>query len=88
MPLRFVPDNKIVVLGLISTKTPDLESKDEIKRRIEEAARHVPLSQLCLSPQCGFSSAAGGGQVLTMDDTRRKIELMQDIAADVWGSSR
>jgi len=84
-PLRFVPKNKFVVLGLISTKTPQLEPKDDIKRRIDEAARYVSLDQLCLSPQCGFSSAAGGGQVLTMDDTRRKIELMQTIAADVWG---
>jgi 5-methyltetrahydropteroyltriglutamate--homocysteine methyltransferase len=87
-PLRFVPKNKIVVLGLISTKTPQLEREDDIKRRIEEAARYVPLEQLCLSPQCGFSSAAGGGQVLTMDDTRRKIELMQSIAGDVWGRDR
>ena len=86
-PLRFVPKNKTVVLGLISTKTPQLERKDDIKRRVEEAARYVSLDQLCLSPQCGFSSAAGGGQVLTMDDTRRKIELMQSIAADVWGRS-
>jgi 5-methyltetrahydropteroyltriglutamate--homocysteine methyltransferase len=84
-PLRFVPKNKIVVLGIISTKTAQLERKDDIKRRIEEAARYVSLEQLCLSPQCGFSSAAGGGQVITMDDTRRKIELMQSIADDVWG---
>jgi 5-methyltetrahydropteroyltriglutamate--homocysteine methyltransferase len=87
-PLRFVPKNKTVVLGLVTTKTAELENKDSIKRRIEEAARHIPLEQLCLSPQCGFSSAAGGGQVVTMDDTRRKIELMQSIAADVWGASR
>ncbi len=84
-PLRFVPNNKTVVLGLVSTKTPQLEPKDDIIHRIEDAARHVPLEQLCLSPQCGFSSAAGGGQVLTMDDTRRKVELMQTIAAEVWG---
>ncbi|MFL6305100.1 MAG: 5-methyltetrahydropteroyltriglutamate--homocysteine S-methyltransferase [Candidatus Sulfotelmatobacter sp.] len=84
-PLRLVPKDKVVVLGLISTKTPQLERKDDIKRRIEEAARYVSLEQLCLSPQCGFSSAAGGGQVLTMDDTRRKIDLMQSIAADLWG---
>jgi 5-methyltetrahydropteroyltriglutamate--homocysteine methyltransferase len=85
-PLRFVPKNKIVVLGLVSTKTPQLEPMDDIKRRIDEAAKYVPLEQLCLSPQCGFSSAAGSGQVLTMDDTRRKIELMQSIAAAVWAA--
>jgi 5-methyltetrahydropteroyltriglutamate--homocysteine methyltransferase len=84
-PLRFVPKNKMVVLGLVSTKTPEIEPKDAIKRRIDEAAKYVPLEQLCLSPQCGFSSAAGGGQVLTMDDTRRKVELMQAVAAEVWG---
>ncbi len=84
-PLRFVPRGKKVVLGLISTKTAELERKEDIKRRIDEAARQVPLEQLCLSPQCGFSSAAGSGQVVTMDDTRRKIELMQSIAAEVWG---
>src|SRR5690606_13867309 len=60
-PLRFVPKNKTVVLGLVSTKTPQLESKDELKRRIEEAAKILSLEQLCLSPQCGFSSSGGGG---------------------------
>ena len=84
-PLRAVPKNKTVVLGLISTKTPKLESEDGIKRRIEEAAKHVDLRQLCLSPQCGFSSVAGSGQVLTAADTASKVRLMQSIAADVWG---
>jgi 5-methyltetrahydropteroyltriglutamate--homocysteine methyltransferase len=84
-PLRFVPKHKSIVLGLVSTKTPQLESKDELKRRIDEASKFVPLNQLCLSPQCGFSSSGGGGHVLTMDDTRRKIELMNAVARDVWG---
>ena len=84
-PLRFVPKHKAVVLGLVSTKTPKLESKDELKRRIDEAAKYVPIEQLCLSPQCGFSSGGGGGHPITMDDTRRKIELMKTVAAEVWG---
>src|SRR5258708_31184469 len=75
-PLRFVPKGKRVILGLVSTKTPVLESKDTLKRRIDEAARHVPLDQLGLSPQCGFSSGGGGGQTLTADDTRPQLELV------------
>ena len=83
-PLRHMPADKSVVLGLISTKTPQLEPKDEIKRRIDEAAKFVPLDRLALSPQCGFSSGGGGGQVVTADDTRRKLELVLDVARDVW----
>jgi methionine synthase II (cobalamin-independent) len=75
------------VLGLVSTKTPALESTDELKRRIDEAARHVPLEQLGLSPQCGFSSAAGSSQPITPDDQRRKLELVRAVARDVWGTS-
>ena len=86
-PLRYMPEGRYVVLGLVSTKTPELESADEIKRRIEEASKFVPLDRLCLSPQCGFSSAPGSGQVITHDDERRKIELIQSVVADVWGSS-
>ena len=86
-PLGAVPKHKVVVLGLISTKTPKLESKDEIERRIDEAAKHVDLGQLCLSPQCGFSSVAGSGQMLTAEDTANKVKLMQSVAADVWGHS-
>jgi 5-methyltetrahydropteroyltriglutamate--homocysteine methyltransferase len=85
--LRLVPAPKRVVLGLVSTKTPALESTDELKRRIDEAARHVPLEQLGLSPQCGFSSAAGSGQPITPDDQRRKLELVRAVARDVWGTS-
>ena len=86
-PLRFVPKDKTVILGLVSTKTPKLESKDELKRRIDEAARYVPLGQLGLSPQCGFSSAGGSGQAVTQDDTRRKLELVMEVAHEVWGGT-
>jgi 5-methyltetrahydropteroyltriglutamate--homocysteine methyltransferase len=86
-PLRFVPPGKRVILGLVSTKTPVLEEKDALKRRIDEAARHVPLEQLGISPQCGFSSAGGSGQALTEDDTRRKLELVCELAREVWGSN-
>lgn len=84
-PLRFVPADKTVILGLVSTKTPELESADDLKRRIDQAAIHVPLDRLGLSPQCGFASAPGGGQVITHDDERRKLELILQVAEDVWG---
>jgi 5-methyltetrahydropteroyltriglutamate--homocysteine methyltransferase len=83
-PLRFVPEGKFVVLGLVTTKRGELESKEELKRRIEEAARHVPIDQLCLSPQCGFSSTVEGN-VLTADEQRAKLELIVETAAEVWG---
>ena len=83
-PLRFVPNGKRVILGLVSTKTPVLESKDALKRKIEEAARHIPLGQLGIGPQCGFSSGGGSGQAVTQDDTRRKLELVMEVADDVW----
>ncbi len=84
-PLRFVPAPKRVVLGLVSTKTPVLEPADELKRRIDEASRHVPLERLGISPQCGFSSVAGSGQPITADDQKRKLELVLRVARDVWG---
>ena len=84
-PLRFVPKGKMVVLGLVTTKRPGLESKDELKRRIEEAARFVPLDQLCLSGQCGFSSTVEGN-ALTYDDQVAKLRLIVDTARDVWGN--
>ena len=84
-PLRYLPSGKVAVLGLISTKTPKLEDKEVIKRRIDEASRVIPLEQLAISPQCGFSSGGGGGQVVTHDDTRRKLELVLEVADDVWG---
>jgi 5-methyltetrahydropteroyltriglutamate--homocysteine methyltransferase len=84
-PLRFVPPGKQVVLGLITTKRGQLEDKDEIKRRIDEAAKYVPLEQLCLSPQCGFSSTVEGN-TLTHDEQVAKLALIVEIAAEVWGS--
>jgi 5-methyltetrahydropteroyltriglutamate--homocysteine methyltransferase len=86
-PLRFVPKGKTVILGLVSTKTPELEKKNELKRRIDDAAKYCPLDQLGLSPQCGFSSGGGSGQVMTEDTTKRKIELIVETARDVWGSA-
>ena len=83
-PLRFVPKGKYVVLGLVTTKRGALESKDDLKRRIEEAAKFVPLEQLCLSPQCGFSSTVEGN-VLTYDEEVAKLRLIVETAADVWG---
>jgi 5-methyltetrahydropteroyltriglutamate--homocysteine methyltransferase len=83
-PLRFMPKNKMVVLGLISSKEPALESQDELRRRIDEAAKYVPIENLALSPQCGFASTALGN-LLTWDEQRRKLELVVDTARKVWG---
>jgi 5-methyltetrahydropteroyltriglutamate--homocysteine methyltransferase len=83
-PLRFVPKGKMVVLGLVTTKRGELESPDQLKRRIDEAARFVPLDQLCLSPQCGFSSTVEGN-VLTQEEQRAKLRLVVQTAHDVWG---
>jgi 5-methyltetrahydropteroyltriglutamate--homocysteine methyltransferase len=84
-PLRFVPrGSKRVVLGLVTSKRAALESKDELKRRIDEAAKYVPLEQLCLSPQCGFSSTVDGN-ALTRDEQIAKLRLVVDTAREVWG---
>jgi 5-methyltetrahydropteroyltriglutamate--homocysteine methyltransferase len=83
-PLRFVPKGKFVVLGLVTTKRGELESKDLLKRRIEEASQHVPIEQLCLSPQCGFSSTVEGN-VVTREQQIAKLELIVETAAEVWG---
>jgi 5-methyltetrahydropteroyltriglutamate--homocysteine methyltransferase len=84
-PLRFLPKGrKHVVLGLVTTKRGQLESKDELKRRIEEAARYAPIEQLCLSPQCGFSSTVEGN-VLTEDEQWAKLRLIVEVAEEVWG---
>ena len=83
-PLRFVAPGKMVVLGLVTTKRGELESKDELKRRIDEASRFVPVEQLCLSPQCGFSSTVEGN-VVTYSDQVAKLELIVETAAEVWG---
>lgn len=85
-PLRFVPDTKTVVLGLITSKLPELEAKDDIKRRIDQAARHVPLDRLCLSPQCGFSSTVHGNDI-THQDQAAKLRHVVEIADEVWGDS-
>ena len=83
-PLRFVPPGKRVVLGLVTTKRPQLEDRDTLKRRIEEASRFVPLDQLALSPQCGFSSTLEGNS-LTREQQADKLRLIVEVAEEVWG---
>ncbi|MSQ10631.1 MAG: hypothetical protein EXR52_06450 [Dehalococcoidia bacterium] len=83
-PLRHVPRGKMVVLGLITTKRPDLESVDDLRRSIDLAAEYLPLENLAISPQCGFGSVASGN-LLTLDDERRKLELVTEVAHRVWG---
>jgi methionine synthase II (cobalamin-independent) len=83
-PLRFVPKGKLVVLGLVTTKHPRLEDKDILKRRIEEASKYIDVDQLCLSPQCGFSSTVEGNK-LTHEDQWAKLRLIVETAQDVWG---
>jgi 5-methyltetrahydropteroyltriglutamate--homocysteine methyltransferase len=78
-----VPKGKRVVLGLVTSKRGALESKDELKRRIEQAAKYVPLEQLCVSPQCGFSSTVDGN-ALTVDEQMAKLRLIVEIAREVW----
>ena len=83
-PLRFVPKDKMVVLGLISSKVPELESKDDLLRRIEEASQYFPVENIALSAQCGFASMAAGN-LLTEDEQWRKLELVVETARKVWG---
>lgn len=83
-PLRFLPKGKTVVLGLVTTKLGELESKDDLKRRIDEAAKYVPLEQLCLSPQCGFSSTVHGNDI-AVEAQRAKLRLVVETAQEVWG---
>jgi 5-methyltetrahydropteroyltriglutamate--homocysteine methyltransferase len=83
-PLRLVPKGKVVVLGLVTTKTGKLESKDTIKRRIDEAAKFCPLEQLALSPQCGFASTEEGN-TLTEDEQWAKLRMIVEVADEVWG---
>ena len=83
-PLKHVPEDRVVVLGLVTSKKPTLESEDELKRRIEEASRFIPLDRLALSPQCGFASTLEGNR-LTPDDQRRKLELVGQVSRAVWG---
>ena len=84
-PLRFLPKGRRVVLGLVSTKRAALESKDTLKRRIDEAAKFVDLQDLCLSPQCGFASTDAGNE-LTADDEKRKLAMIAEVAEEVWGA--
>ena len=81
---RFVPKDKIVVLGLVTSKRGSLESKDALKRRIEQAAKFVPLDQLCLSPQCGFASSEEGN-LLAEEEQWAKLRMIVEIAEEVWG---
>jgi 5-methyltetrahydropteroyltriglutamate--homocysteine methyltransferase len=83
-PLRFVPKGKVVVLGLVTTKTGELETKNFLKRRIEEAAKYVDIDQLCLSPQCGFSSTVEGN-ALSVEQEADKLRLIVETAQEVWG---
>ncbi len=83
-PLQHVPEDRVVVLGLVTTKKPRLETEDELRTRIREASRYVPLERLALSPQCGFASTMAGNRILP-EDQRRKLELVARVARDVWG---
>jgi 5-methyltetrahydropteroyltriglutamate--homocysteine methyltransferase len=83
-PLRFLNGKKVAVLGLVTSKRAQLESKDDLKRRIDEASKFVPVERLALSPQCGFASTIGGNR-LTVDDEMRKLELVVQTAQEVWG---
>lgn len=83
-PLRHVPKGKTVILGLVTTKLGELESKDDVKRRIDEAAQHMPLDQMALSPQCGFSSTVHGNDI-EVEQQSAKMRLVIDVAQDVWG---
>jgi 5-methyltetrahydropteroyltriglutamate--homocysteine methyltransferase len=85
-PLRFARKDRMIVLGLVTTKRPETPSKDDLKRRIAEAAQYVPLENLALSPQCGFASVARGNPI-TLDDQRRKLALIIEVANEVWGSA-
>jgi 5-methyltetrahydropteroyltriglutamate--homocysteine methyltransferase len=83
-PLRFLPKGKVIVLGLVSTKVPQLETVEELKRRIDEATKYLPLEQMAISPQCGFSSDVVGN-LISADDQKRKLEVVVETARQVWG---
>ena len=84
-PLKHVPDDRFVVLGLVTSKKPALESGDELKRRIEEASRYIPLERLALSPQGGFASTMEGNRLSALDQ-QKKLQLVGSVARSVWGS--
>ena len=83
-PLRFLPKGKTVILGLVTSKTGTLETRDTLLRRIDEATKYAPLDQLCLSPQCGFASTEEGN-TLAEDEQWAKLKLVVDVAKEVWG---
>ena len=83
-PLREVPDDKFVVLGLITTKTPRMETRQGLTQRVREASRYVPLERLALSPQCGFASSVMGNRIL-LEGEKRKLRLLVETARAVWG---
>ena len=84
--MRFLPKGKLVVLGLVTTKFGAMESKDSLKRRIDEAAKFAPMDQLALSPQCGFSSTVHGNNI-AVEDQRNKLRLVIETAQEVWGEN-
>ena len=83
-PLRFLPKGKVAVLGLVSTKVPEMEKIDDLKRRIDQAAKFIPLDQIAISPQCGFASDVVGN-LISADDQKRKLQLVVETARQVWG---
>ena len=83
-PLKELPDDKIAVLGLVTTKTPRLERKEDLAARIKEAGQYVPLERLALSPQCGFSTSIIGNR-LSVEDQKRKLKVIVEAAGEVWG---
>ena len=85
-PLRHVPEDRFVVLGLVTTKKPRLETADELRSRIKEAAHYIPLERLALSPQCGFASTMEGNRI-SYEDQRHKLELVANVAREVWGGA-
>jgi 5-methyltetrahydropteroyltriglutamate--homocysteine methyltransferase len=85
-PLRYIPRDKRVVLGLVSSKKTELESRELLKRRVDEAAKYFPLDRLCISPQCGFASTHHGNRI-TEEIEKRKLELVVETAREIWGSA-
>ena len=84
-PLRFAPRDKMIVLGLVSSKFGKLETKDEIKRRVDEATKYIPLENLCISPQCGFASMVSGN-IISEADQWRKLSFVTEVAEEIWGN--
>ena len=83
-PLRFLPKDKYVVIGIMTSKNPILETKEKLKRRIDAAAKYIPLEQICISPQCGFASTKEGNK-LSEENQWRKLERLVEVADEVWG---